>query len=166
MVAEYLQNPGRVIARLARQVEVAAATVDLTLSQYRVLGTLGDGSEAASGLAEKLAVSRPSITGVVDGLVARGLVTRAPVGHDRRRIDLALTDTGRELLATADAEVQRRLDEITASVAGSRQPSELALGAWRDALDAHRDACRARRKDAIESAIAAAAEALVAEANA
>ena len=29
-------------------------------------------------LADKLAVSRPSVTGVVDGLVARGLVQRDP----------------------------------------------------------------------------------------
>ena len=63
---------------MARHVELAVATVDLTLSQYRVLGTLGDGREAASGLAQKLAVSRPSVTGVVDGLVARGLVRRDP----------------------------------------------------------------------------------------
>jgi hypothetical protein len=32
---------------MARHVELAVATVDLTLSQYRVLGTLGDGREAA-----------------------------------------------------------------------------------------------------------------------
>src|SRR5262249_10526085 len=63
-------EPGRIVARLARQIEVALAKVDLTLSQYRVLIHLCEGREAASGLADKLAVSRPSITGVVDGLVA------------------------------------------------------------------------------------------------
>jgi DNA-binding MarR family transcriptional regulator len=57
---------GHVIARLARQVELAAATADLTLSQYRALALLGEGREAASALAEKLAVSRPSVTGVID----------------------------------------------------------------------------------------------------
>ena len=72
---------GRVVARLARQVELALATVDLTLPQYRVLILLGEGKEAASALADKLAVSRPSVTGVVDGLVARGLVQREPRGR-------------------------------------------------------------------------------------
>jgi long-chain acyl-CoA synthetase len=105
-------HPGRTIARLARQVERAVTTVDLTLSQYRVLGILGEGREAASALADKLAVSRPSVTGVVDGLVARGLVSRGQADGDRRRVDIDLTDAGRVLLAAADAAVDERLDRI------------------------------------------------------
>ena len=70
---------GRAVARLARQVEIALAAVDLTLPQYRVLGTLDGGPEASSVLAEKLVVSRPSVTGVVDGLVARGLARSSPL---------------------------------------------------------------------------------------
>ena len=49
-------------------------------------------------LADKLAVSRPSVTGVVDGLVARGLVPRNPDAADRRRIGVDLTGDGRRLL--------------------------------------------------------------------
>jgi long-chain acyl-CoA synthetase len=97
---------------MARLVERAVATVDLTLAQYRVLGILGDGREAASALAEKLAVSRPSVTGVVDGLVARGLVHREHDGNDRRRVDVRLTDAGRRLLTDADLAVEQRLDRL------------------------------------------------------
>src|SRR5579864_1778095 len=99
MDTELPTHPGRVIARLARQVELAAADLDLSLSQYRALSLLGEGKEAASALAEKLAVSRPSVTGVIDGLVARGLVTRDHVDGDRRRVGLDLTPEGRRLLA-------------------------------------------------------------------
>jgi len=105
-------HPGHTLARLARQVELAVATVDLTLSQYRVLAILGDGCAAASALAEKLAVSRPSITGVVDGLVARELVRRDHTSGDRRRIDVGLTDAGRLVLAAADAAVEQRMERI------------------------------------------------------
>jgi long-chain acyl-CoA synthetase len=135
------------VARLARQVELAVATVELTLSQYRVLGILGDGSEASSVLADKLAVSRPSITGVVDGLVGRGLVCRAPAGHDRRRIDIDLTPAGRELLAGADLEVERRLAEIAGRLPEPDAPAGAfaTLVIWRDALDAHVSARRAER---------------------
>jgi long-chain acyl-CoA synthetase len=105
-------HPGHTLARLARQVECAVATVDLTLAQYRVLAILGDGREASSKLAEKLAVSRPSVTGVVDGLVARGLVRRDHTPDDRRRIDVGLTDAGRLLLAAADAAVEQRMERI------------------------------------------------------
>ncbi len=112
MVPEVPAHPGRTLARVARQVELAVATVDLTLSQYRVLGILGEGREAASALAQKLAVSRPSVTGVVDGLVARGLVRRDPGGSDRRRIDVDLTEAGRLLLEQADAAVGERMERI------------------------------------------------------
>ena len=54
---------GRVAAWLSKRVEVALAQVELTLPQYRVLGILAEGSAAASGLADRLAVrghpSRP-----------------------------------------------------------------------------------------------------------
>jgi long-chain acyl-CoA synthetase len=105
-------HPGHTLAHIARIVERAVATTDLSLSQYRVLATLGEGQEAASRLAEKLAVSRPSITGVVDGLVARGLVAREHTSCDRRRIDVGLTEAGRQLLARADTAVEERLERI------------------------------------------------------
>jgi DNA-binding MarR family transcriptional regulator len=136
-------QPGHVIARLARQVELAAATVDLTLSQYRVLALLAEGREAASALADKLAVSRPSVTGVIDGLVARKLVSREHDEGDRRRVGLDLTSDGRRLLATADAEIDRRLRDIAGyRPAGAAAPFE-ALEPWREALDRYRTARRA-----------------------
>jgi long-chain acyl-CoA synthetase len=131
-----------VVARLARQVELAAATVELTLSQYRTLGWLAEGKEAASALAEKLAVSRPSVTGVVDGLVARGLVERHHDEGDRRRIGLELTDEGRTVLAAADAEIERRLREVASH---GPQPAFESLSPWKDALDAYRAAKRAAK---------------------
>jgi long-chain acyl-CoA synthetase len=143
---ESLDHPGRVVARLARQVELALATVDLTLPQYRVLILLGEGKEAASALAEKLAVSRPSVTGVVDGLVARGLVERHHDRDDRRRVGHELTDGGRRLIETADGEIERRLGEIAALRPGGAAAAAFeGLRPWREALDAYRSARRAAR---------------------
>jgi long-chain acyl-CoA synthetase len=132
---ELPERPGRVIARLARQVELAVATVDLTLSQYRALSLLADGKEAASVLADKLAVSRPSVTGVIDGLVARGLVDRQHEDGDRRRVGLDLTPEGIRVLAAADDEIERRLREVAAH---GPQPGFESLAPWRQALDAYR----------------------------
>ena len=140
------QHPGRVIARLARQLELALATVDLTLPQYRVLILLAEGNEAASALAEKLAVSRPSVTGVVDGLVARGLVQRITVPDDRRRVDHDLTDQGRAVIEVAEAEVQRRLGEIAAHRPDQAASAFAGLEPWREALDSYRTARRAARR--------------------
>ncbi len=105
---------GRVAAWLSKRVEVALAQVELTLPQYRVLGILAEGSAAASGLADRLAVRRPSITALVDGLVARGLVDRRQEDIDRRRVELRLTPEGASTLARADIAV----DEYLIAIAG------------------------------------------------
>jgi long-chain acyl-CoA synthetase len=141
------ERPGRVVARLARQVELALATVELSLAQYRVLVLLGEGNEAASALADKLAVSRPSVTGVVDGLVSRGLVERHHGVEDRRRVGHDLTPAGRRVLATADGEIERRLSEIAAHRPDGAAAAFAGLGPWREALDAYRAARRAATAD-------------------
>lgn len=104
---------GRVAAWLSKRVEVALSELDLTLPQYRVLGILAEGSAAASGLADRLAVRRPSITAIIDGLVARGFVERRHEESDRRRIELKLTEEGARIIAEAD----RSVDEYLASIA-------------------------------------------------
>ena len=158
MSAESPERPGRVVARLARQVELAAASVEISLAQYRVLILLGDGKEAASALADKLAVSRPSVTGVVDGLVARGLVERDHDVDDRRRVGHALTTEGRRVLDSADAEVERRLSEIAAHRPDGAAAAYAGLGPWQEALDAYRATRRAERAAEADAARAARAE--------
>jgi long-chain acyl-CoA synthetase len=118
-----LGSYGRVAAWLSKRVEVALGTVDLTLPQFRVLGILAEGSSAASRLADRLAVRRPSITAIVDGLVARGLVDRRQEDSDRRRVALRLTTEGEQILAAAD----KAVDEYLASLAGCLPSKEEAM---------------------------------------
>jgi long-chain acyl-CoA synthetase len=129
----------RAVARLAKQVEVAIGPLDLSLPQYRVLALLGDGSTASSVLARKLAVSPPTVTAVVDGLVARGLVERQADPEDRRRLTLLLTRDGKRVLAAADAAAETRLDEIAGFL--EERPEALAAGldSWNQALDRNRE---------------------------
>jgi len=135
-----LDHPGRVAARLARQVEVGLAGVDLSLPQYRLLMLLAEGSVVASALADRLAVTRPSVTAVVDGLVARGLVERQADGRDRRRVAHGLTAEGRQVLGAADEAIDRRLTDIAAFLDGpaAAEVAFSGLSAWRHALDAYR----------------------------
>jgi DNA-binding MarR family transcriptional regulator len=136
-----LGSYGRVAAWLSKRVEVALGTVDLTLPQFRVLGILAEGSSAASGLADRLAVRRPSITALIDGLVARGLVDRRQEDSDRRRVALRLTKDGERILADAD----RAVDEYLASLAGHLPTKEEAMALrslelWGRAMAASRPA--------------------------
>lgn len=143
-------GPGRTAAWLARQVEVGLGAVGLTLSQYRLLVLLEAATPAASALAERLAVSRPSVTAVVDGLVARGLVRRGQDKADRRRVMHVLTPRGRALLGAADKAVDGRLTAILGHLDG---PAERVaaiddLGRWREALQRHRAAKLAALREA------------------
>jgi long-chain acyl-CoA synthetase len=110
---------------------------DLSLSQYRLLAFLAKGDWAASALADRLDVSRPSITGLVDGLVKRGLVERRPATDDRRRIDHVITADGRRTLEDADARADERLRELFATlpddVAGDAHDVLIRLQAALDA---------------------------------
>jgi long-chain acyl-CoA synthetase len=138
---------GRIAARLARHVEVALAAVDLTPSQYRVLLRLSEGPSGASGLASGLAVSRPSLTAVVDGLVARGLVERSADPSDRRRVGHALTNEGTRALAAGDRALEERLREILSHAEPSRAAKVTkGLGALVEPLDAFRAARRAESR--------------------
>ena len=53
-------------------------------------------------LAERAAVSRPSLTGLLDGLEARGWVQRVGVEGDRRGVSLAVTPLGSAALKHAE----------------------------------------------------------------
>ena len=62
--------PVRTLARVARLLERSCG--DLTLPQYRLLAMIGDGSERATALAGRLALTKPSVSTMVDALVDRG----------------------------------------------------------------------------------------------
>jgi DNA-binding MarR family transcriptional regulator len=76
---------------------------------------------------------------VVDGLVARGFVVREPDPGDRRRLNLALTEAGRQVLVDADASVGARLDLIASHLPPEAADAVAALEPWHDALDAYRE---------------------------
>jgi long-chain acyl-CoA synthetase len=136
---------GRVTAWLSKTIEVALAEVDLTLPQYRVLAILADGSEAASGLAERLAVRPPSVTAVIDGLVTRGLVDRRQEDSDRRRVALRITEEGACVVTAADRAVDEQLCAIAGHLSVKDRGTALrSLELWGRALASTREARKLR----------------------
>ena len=74
----------------------AAARHDLTRMQAFVLANLLPGPKPMRALAESLKCEPSNITGLVDRMQARGLVTREPDPEDRRVKRITATDLGRE----------------------------------------------------------------------
>jgi len=75
---------------------------DISVPQFRAMGYI-DGNDGASlsDLASHIGLTLPSMSKLIDGLVARKLVTRTAHSRDRRRICLSLTPLGREELRAA-----------------------------------------------------------------
>jgi DNA-binding MarR family transcriptional regulator len=75
----------------------------LTTSQYDLLCPLGDGALGLRELARAAGVSAPTATRMIDGLEARGHVTRERAPEDRRAVRIALTGDGRAAVAASRA---------------------------------------------------------------
>jgi DNA-binding MarR family transcriptional regulator len=109
-----LHRVARTLALLGRVLERAAG--DLTLAQYRVLAMVSAGDERASLLAGRLAVTKPSVSAVVDGLSERGYLAREPVDGDRRAVRLTMTKEGTKALTAAEAAMAERLEPLVVAI--------------------------------------------------
>jgi DNA-binding MarR family transcriptional regulator len=97
-------------------------------------------AERANRIAELAAVSRPSLTGLLDGLEARGWVRRVDVVGDRRGVLLEVTVAGTRALAQAEQAMVGVLDELLdVTPPGRRDQVVDGLMALGDALRTQRD---------------------------
>ena len=131
-----LHRAARTIALLARVLERAAG--DLTLAQYRVLALVAAGDERATLLAGRLAITKPSVSAVVDGLVERGCLAREPVEGDRRAVRLRITAEGSAAVTAAETAMAERLEPLVEAV---DDPAEFCRS-----LDEIHGALKARRR--------------------
>ncbi len=116
----------RAVAILARQFDRTCQEAGLSLPQYRLLLYARIRPQRASELAERVAVRRPTLTAIVDGLVEAGLLRRASVEGDRRGIRLELTDQGRDKLVEVEGLLAQRLGEFTRHTDEARTLASLA----------------------------------------
>jgi DNA-binding MarR family transcriptional regulator len=95
-----LRTAVRTMAAAGRGLERAAAP--LSLPQYRVLTLVATAPERASRLAQRVDVTKATLTGVIDALEAHGWIVRADVEGDRRGVSLAMTPAGSAVLEEAE----------------------------------------------------------------
>ncbi|MGW4966780.1 MarR family winged helix-turn-helix transcriptional regulator [Nonomuraea sp. NPDC004186] len=128
-ISETQRGMGRLFAQ---QHQSPLFTSNLTMRQLHVIMLLAlNGSASGQELAHHLGVSLGTVTGLVDRLVAHGLVTRHEDPHDRRvrRAELSpagtalieeIQDSGfehyRRILDHLDTETLRSLDHITRTI--------------------------------------------------
>jgi DNA-binding MarR family transcriptional regulator len=108
---ERSMNAVRSIVR-AQRINTRAVELKLgiSLAQLFVLQQLAERSaDSLNELAERTATHQSSVSVVVRRLVERGLASRTASANDRRRIEIAVTPSGRELLAGAPVTVSMEL---------------------------------------------------------
>ena len=92
------------VMRTVRAEMRACRTVPLSVPQFRALNFADRHAGASfSDVAAHIGVTLPSMSRLIDGLVARRLVIRRGYAGDRRRLTLRLTARGRALLRAARA---------------------------------------------------------------
>jgi DNA-binding MarR family transcriptional regulator len=95
---------------------------DLSVPQLRVLVYLNRHAGASlSDIAEHMGTTLPSMSKMVDGLVARDLVSRGMDPKDRRRVILAPTALGRSTRQAAHKATESRLAERLAALSASER---------------------------------------------
>jgi DNA-binding MarR family transcriptional regulator len=103
---------------------------DLTPTQWAALARLNErGPCSQNRLGRLTAMDAATIKGVVDRLVARGLAEAHSDPQDSRRLTIALTAAGRELIEQATAAAQGITEETLAPLsAGERRTIVRLLG--------------------------------------
>jgi len=96
---ETAMNLVRTSDLLVKRIADLVQPFDLTPSSGLVLGILADLGEPLppNKIAERLIISRASVTGLIDSLERRGYVRRTPHATDRRMLLIELTDAGRQV---------------------------------------------------------------------
>jgi DNA-binding MarR family transcriptional regulator len=136
-VDDELISAVRALAFASRTLEKALE--HMTLPQYRVLTLITNSPDRASRIAQGADVTRPSLTGLLDGLVAKGWVERSDVDGDRRGVTLTITTLGAQAYAAAQAAMGAAIESLLGQ--GDAKTERRAL----DGLVALHQALLARR---------------------
>jgi DNA-binding MarR family transcriptional regulator len=105
----------RLVVSLYREFEQVARRGDLSLAQYRTLLYLMGGARRAGELAAANAVTKPTVSAMINGLRQQGWVEEA-VDPDGRVTKIVLTAGGRARVRRFEAELEARLEELIPGV--------------------------------------------------
>ena len=112
-----------------RHLEIFARRLpEVTPTQFAVLARLHErGTLSQNHLGRLVGMDAATTKGVVDRLRGRGLVAATPSETDRRRLDIALTETGRAFVETALPKARDISQETLANLTPREAERLLAL---------------------------------------
>lgn len=111
--------------RVQARLESLLDSSELSVEQWRVLEILGDGEgRAMTELAGEALLNLPALSKMVDRMVSRSLIFRAPDAADRRKVLVFASDRGLALYRQLKPEVDACHADIDAAL-GAQRAGEL-----------------------------------------
>jgi DNA-binding MarR family transcriptional regulator len=109
-IAENILNVVPLFRRSFRNIDFDSVAEGLSHPHIMVMRMLEEHeSLSVSAVGDKQFISRPQMTHIVDKLVSLGMVERTIDESDRRVVNLALTDTGRNVIRRCDAIIKKNI---------------------------------------------------------
>ena len=128
IVEQILDQLEPLIARQRRAVAREGCLRAVSSTQLQVLFLLScDAPQTMGRLAERLDVSLPSVTGIVERMVEHGLVERGRDEDDRRVVTVAPTAAGRATVEEIDLVRRRALAQLLARLDPGQQEQALRI---------------------------------------
>lgn len=113
---------------IEERIKMALKTSGLTHAQLNVLYVLYQNSPkpvSPGFIKDKIIVSNPDITRLIDRLVQKGFVDRATCPENRRKIDITLTEPGHRKFMEAHLSAKEALDGYFAEKLTEKDAIEL-----------------------------------------
>jgi len=114
---EVLPRVFRQMKNEARE-EMPQAICDMGDTQFMIIHALSHHAFTMGDMAERLLVSTPTISRIVDTLVTRGYVARRPDATDRRKVWLELTASGRALTEAMEVRFRQVVARLLEPLSG------------------------------------------------
>lgn len=103
-------------------------SVHLTQTQIFTIITLAEQAPIRlSEISQKMNISAPTVTGIVDRLVKLGYVKRVPDQEDRRAINVDLTVKGRNVAVKLKKTIKRKWKGLLIELSKSDQEQYIAI---------------------------------------
>ncbi len=126
MNSHYNDSILRSLRRITRAIDLyskkLAANHQLTGPQLVCLRVLSQVDQISpSELSKQISLSQATVTGILDRLERRDLLTRQRSSKDKRRVNLKLTPTGQHLVESAPTPLHQRFAEQLGALPGDKQ---------------------------------------------
>lgn len=113
---------------IEENIKVALKQLNITHAQLNILYILYENEPkpiSANELKKKILVSKPDVTRILDRLVKKGYVLRETCPKNRRKIDIYLTENGKDLFIKAHNSAKKAINNFFEDKITKEEATEL-----------------------------------------